>query len=244
MYQNCSWKIPTGILLLLCRYIEYPVFSVFADTHSIKLPHNHKLSTSVSKLMAIVCLPVCLFFIIWLFLFRFVFYLVALFFICLNWTASVIRQWWIVGCRPPAAHQSPWPHGPQAGPRTLCTHRGSCGLPAGWGGGPLWSLTFTSSFVLFHLCVTSVGGGPSAFSANQLETGERCRLLWVHPLVCRMDSTSFFPFHYFEGKRQNCCNVQMICWQKNLNFRSFHKGFLLYFCAVSFSIRMNDFCYC
>lgn len=135
------------------------------------------------------------------------FIFIIFFILNLIWTPSVIRQRWIVGCRPPAAHPSPRPPGPQAGPRALCYHRGSCGLPAGWGSGSLWLLPSSSSFLLLLLSITSIGGGPSAFSANQLETGERCRLLCVHAPVCRVHSTTFFfsspLYHLFQEKRHN-----------------------------------------
>lgn len=137
--------------------------------------------------------PVCLFsFFIYLFCFSVSVALILITF-KFNLTPSVIRQRWIVGCQPPAAHPSPWPSGPQAGPWALCCQRESCGLPAGWGGGSLWLLPSSSSFLLFLLLsITSVGGGPSAFSANQFETGERCRLLCVHPPVCCVLFTPFF----------------------------------------------------
>lgn len=139
--------------------------------------------------------PVCSSFIIYSFFFFF--FLVALLsvFFEFNLTPSVIRQRWIVGCWPPTAHPSPGPSGPQAGPRALC------GLPAGWGGGLLRFLpsSYSSSSLLLFLLlsVTSLGGGPSAFSANQLETGERCRLSCVHPPVCRVHPTPFFSFPSF-----------------------------------------------
>ena len=147
----------------------------------------------------------------YLFIYFFLFFLFCLFsvFFEFNLTPSVIRQRWIVGCRPPTAHPSPRPPGPQAGPWALCYHRGSFGLQAGWGGGPLWFLpssssscssssSSSSSLLLLLLSVTSIGGGPSAFSAIQLETGERCRLFCVHLPVCCVHPTSFFLSIFFK----------------------------------------------
>lgn len=184
----------------------------------VNQPGVHTLGFSVSNECCVS--PVCLFplFEFFCFVFRllYFYYFFFLFVFPLNliWTPSVIRQWWIVGCRPPAAHPSPRPPGPQAGPRALCYHRGSCGLPAGWGSGSLWLLPSSSSFLLLLLSITSIGGGPSAFSANQLETGERCRLLCVHAPVCRVHSTTFFffflpPFTIFFKRRDTTLGVNV-----------------------------------
>lgn len=115
----------------------------------------------------------------------------------IQYNSSVIRQWWVFGCRPPAAHPSLWPPGPQAGTGA------TCGLPTRWGGGPLRFLPSSSSsslllFLLLLLSVTTIGGGPSAFSANQLETGERCRLfLYIaHVLFAAFLFFFFFLFSF------------------------------------------------
>lgn len=140
------------------------------------------------------------------------------------------------------------------------------GLPGRRGGGPLWVLSPSPSsstrcsFPYFHcpstfhllpllflllLSLAAIGGSPSAFSANQLETGERLRLLCLHPssVLFNTDSSFFHPSPLmlfqrrdvvFLSMKKNSC-AQHVCSVKFIFFVNFVSLLFIVFCLFVFA---------